>query len=199
MEITLPVRLELTPESHALLERLSLVTRVFDTPIAPLAAPVADANTPPAHGEYWAGQGGYYICTLPALLGVPARHLIASKAEQDDLTFGPSDDIPGATSPINGPSNTKALLAAGKHPAAKWASQYTADGHSDFHLPAKLDMVMAHICAPQLFKKQGWYWTSTQDSRNHAFAQDFEYGGSRWLSKVSEHRVRAFRWIHLNA
>jgi hypothetical protein len=151
-------------------------------------------------GDYWPGQGGRYICTLPALLGLPARHLIAGEGEAEDLAFGPGIDMPDATSQIDGPTNTVALYASiHTHPAAKWARAYTADGHTDFHLPARLDMVMAHICAPQLFKKEGWYWTSTQLSRSHAFVQDFEYGDSHWYLEVNEHRVRAFRWVHLNA
>ncbi len=154
--------------------------------------------TPPAHGQLWPGQGGHYICTLPALLGVPARHLIAS-VEETKAVYGPYTDVKDAVSPIDGPSNTAALLAASDaHTAAAWCKQLTADGHSDFHLPAKLDMVMAHICAPQLFDKNDWYWTSTQHSRYDAFVQDFEDGDSFWLSKDSQHRVRAFRWIHLN-
>ncbi|MDP3651079.1 MAG: DUF1566 domain-containing protein [Rhodoferax sp.] len=155
--------------------------------------------TPPAMGEYWPGQGGRYICTLPALLDMPERHLIAAEGETEDLTFGPSEDVQGAASQIDGTANTKALLAHGKHPAALCASAYTADGHTDFFLPSKLDMVMAHICAPQLFKKSGWYWTSTQGSRSFAFVQDFENGISDWYYKDYDHRVRAFRVIPLNA
>lgn len=156
--------------------------------------------TPPAMGEYWPGQGGRFICALPALLGMPARHLIAGEGEAEDLKFGPSVDVPGAKSQIDGAANTAALLASDKaHPAAKWASEYTADGHTDFFLPARLDMVMAHLCAPQLFKTSGWYWTSTQDSRNFAFVQDFECGFSSWDDKGNKHRVRAFRVIPLEA
>lgn len=153
--------------------------------------------TPPAHGEYWPGQGGHYICTLPALLGVPARHLVASTQETKAI-YGPYTDVPGAASPIDGPGNTAALLASGQaHTAAEWCKQLTADGHTNFHLPSKLDMVMAQICAPSLFNKEGWYWTSTQFSRDVAFVQGFEYGHSGWNGKVSQRRVRAFRWIHL--
>jgi hypothetical protein len=163
--------------------------------------PIATIPTPPAHGEIWPGQGGRYICTLPALLGVPARHLIVSEGEAEGLEYGPYGlDVPGASTPLDGPANTQALLDSGKdHPAAQWARAYTADGHADFHLPAKLDLVMAQICAPQLFNKDGWYWSSTQGSSNSAFVQDFEYGVSNWRSKDSEHRVRAFRWVHLSA
>ncbi len=155
--------------------------------------------TPPSMGEYWPGQGGRFICALPALLGMPARHLIAGEGEAEDLKFGPSVDVPSANSQIDGAANTAALLASDKaHPAAKWASEYTADGHTDFFLPARLDMVMAYICAPQLFKTSGYYWASTQFSRNGAFAQDFEDGYSSWGSKVNERRVRAFRVIRLD-
>lgn len=169
---------------------------------AECAAPGQTQSTliPPAMGDYWPGQGGRFICTLPALLGMPERHLIAGGGEAEDLTFGPEMDVPGANSQIDGAANTAALLASGKkHPAAKWASEYTADGHTDFFLPARLDLVMAYICAKQLFKTSGWYWTSTQDSRNSAFVQVFEDGSSLWVSKDGKRRVRAFRVIPLEA
>lgn len=189
--ITLPINLELSSKSKALLDFLrSLET---DAPVKPTTSP-----TPPAMGEYWVGQGGRYICTLPALLGMPERHLIVGDGEAEDLIFGPVADVHGTTSQIDGASNTKALLAHGGHPAAKWASEYTADDHKDFFLPARLDMVMAHICTPKIFKTSGWYWTSTQLSRRGAFVQDFENGYSFWGYKDYEHRVRTFRVIPLD-
>lgn len=160
----------------------------------------ASANilTPPAHGEIWPGQGGRYICTLAALMGMPARHLIAGETDGPRATFGPYQEEPGALSHIDGAANTKALLAStGDHDAAKWAAAYTADGHTDFFLPAKLDLVMAHICAADHFDKAGYYWSSTQHSRYYAFVQDFEDGLSYWGIKDSSHRVRAFRVIPL--
>ena len=151
---------------------------------------------PPAHGEPWPGQGGRYICTLPPLLHLPERNLIAGDGEAEDLTYGPAVDVPGAASHINGRANTAALLATGqKHPAAEWVHGYTADGHTDFFLPSRLDLLMAYICAPTLFKTIGWYWSSTQFSRYGAFVQDFEGGGSSWVSKGYVYRVRAFRVI----
>lgn len=130
--------------------------------------------TPPARGKYWAGQGGHYICTQPALLGLPARHVIFSSTEAKDLAFGPSVDVPGARSQLDGRRNTDALLSASRdHAAAKWASEYQADGHSDFHLPSRMDLLMAYVCAPSLFETSSWYWSSTQLSRNCAFVQDF--------------------------
>lgn len=191
--LTASLKLELDQPSN---ELLALLQRIQSDVTVQAAKPAPEGNTPPPHGEYWPSQGGYYICTLPALLGLPERHLIAGK-EQTKATFGPYEEVSDCSSPIDGPANTKALLTHGSHPAAQWAAAYTADGHQDFHLPAKLDLVMAHICAPQLFDKEGYYWTSTQSSRNDAFVQDFEYGGSVWNGKGYEHRVRAFRWIQL--
>lgn len=194
--ITIPVSLELCNKSKAL---LAFLHTLESTPLpSPVATPAPNL-TPPAMGDYWSGQGGRYICTLPALLGMPERHLIAGEGETEDVAFGPRDDVPAATSQIDGAANTTALLATDKdHPAAQWARAYSADGHTDFFLPAKLDLVMAHICASQLFQKSGWYWTSTQLSRYSAFVQDFEYGLSLWDGKGNEHRVRAFRVIPLD-
>lgn len=151
---------------------------------------------PPAHGEPWPGQGGRYICTLPPLLHLPERNLIAGDGEAEDLTYGPDIDVPGATSHIDGAANTAALLASGKkHPAAEWARGYTADDHTDFFLPSQLDLFMAYIYAGHLFKKSGWYRSSTQTSRSDAFGQGFEGGVSGWGTKGNVYRVRAFRAI----
>lgn len=195
--LTLPVTLELCPKSKALLAFLQRMA-ADGAPMTVAEPAPAAALTPPAMGEYWQGQGGHYICTLPALLDMPARHLIAGAGQTEDLIFGPSEEISGANSHINGASNTAALLDSGKdHPASKWARAYTADGHTDFFLPARLDMVMAHICAKQLFKTSDYYWTSTQGSSGYAFVQCFEYGRSSWDIKFIGHRVRAFRVIPL--
>lgn len=159
-------------------------------------APMTVRIAPPAHGEPWPGQGGRYICTLPPLLGMPERHLIAGDGEAEDLTYGPAVDVPGATSHIDGAANTAALLASGKkHPAAEWARGYTADDHTDFFLPSQLDLFMAYIYAGHLFKKSGWYRSSTQTSRSDAFGQGFEGGVSGWGTKGNVYRVRAFRAI----
>jgi hypothetical protein len=155
--------------------------------------------TPPL-GQVWPGQGGIYVATVPAMLGLPARHLIAS-SEETKLRFGPtSRDIAGAKSHGDGIANTLALLAdAEKHPAARWCADYRADGHSDFHLPSRFDLLMAFLQAREAFNEDGWYWSSTQFSRASAFVQGFAYGLSGWDGKDDEHRVRAFRWIHLDA
>lgn len=161
----------------------------------------ASALTPPAPGERWAGQGGFYGGTWPAMAGLPARHLVFSEDEREAMKFGGyGEDMTGATSRSDGRSNTAALLASKDlHPAAEWCAAHRAEGHADFHLPSQADLFMAMLCAPHRFEKSGWYWSSTQISRHSAFVQDFEYGGSNWYGKDLEFRVRAVRWIHFNA
>jgi hypothetical protein len=164
---------------------------------APLTLPAI------AHGEVWPGQGGHFICALPALLGMPARALIAAATDSGNLPFGPHTDPGRAASHVDGMANTQALLAAeGKHPAAEFAAACTADGHTDFFLPSRLDMVMAYICAAHLFETTFcWYWTSTQAShasRGSSFIMSFNTGNS-YDNPEGQYRVRAFRWVRLDA
>jgi hypothetical protein len=193
--LTLPVRgegAEFVTGALAASPDIDRHRRAGDCPAQP------GALTPPALGEYWPGQGGYFCGTMPARDGAPARHLVFSKDEAEDLKWGPYEDESGAASHHNGAANTAALVESKHdHPAAQWASKVTADGHTDFHLPAHAELMMAWICAPQLFKTEGWYWSSTQGDRHGAFVQHFASGGSGWGDKDSECRVRAVRTIQL--
>lgn len=177
----------------------SLGTAGQPTPTEPGATIASPAGTPPASGEYWAGQGGHYICTHPAAFGLPARHLIVGAGEAKDLAWGGYDeDTPGAASQVDGRANTIALLQdEHEHPAAQWAAAYTADGHTDFHLPSRFDLFMCFLHAPQIFSKEGWHSSSSQYSRYDAYCQGFEFGSSYAGLKDGHRRARAVRWIHL--
>ncbi|HSW13382.1 MAG TPA: hypothetical protein VLI06_11120 [Solimonas sp.] len=183
-------------------EPLALTDFLTDTVMHPAGetAAAAASLTPPNYGERWAGQGGLYGGFWPAMHGLPARHLVFSEGEAKLAYGSQGEDEPGATCRIDGASNTRALItSAHDHPAAKWADNYHAEGHSDFHLPSQADLFLASLLAPKLFSQEGWYLSSTQLSRDDAFVQDFEDGGSDWDLKGLEFRVRAVRWIHLNA
>jgi hypothetical protein len=157
---------------------------------------------PPAIGEYWPGQGGFYAGSWPAMphLKLPARHLVFSEEEAKLAYGGYGQDEPLAGARLDGRANTSALIASShEHPAAQWAADFRKDGHTDFHLPCQADLFLAALMAPHRFEKEGWYLSSTQNSRNLAFVQDFQDGHSRWDFKGFEFRVRAVRWIHFNA
>jgi hypothetical protein len=164
------------------------------------AASAADVGAPPASGVVWPGQGGLFICTVPAMFGMPMRHLIAATEERDGLMWGErGEDVAGAASQFDGAANTLALLrdGGGETPAAQYAANHQADGHEDFFLGSRFEMLMCYWHAPQLFQKAGWYATSSQYSRHYAWAQDFEFGDSNDHCKAAPLRVRPLRCIHL--
>ncbi|MDN5502980.1 MAG: DUF1566 domain-containing protein [Comamonas sp.] len=165
--------------------------------VAPINASESLAIHTVGHGEYWAGQGGHFICTLPAMHGLPARHLIAA-AEENECTWGKGgEDVPGAASQYDGKANTAALVAHDGHAAAEWAATYEANGLKDFYLPSRLELLMCYLAAPQLFKKEGYYWSSSQCSRYYAWCQVFESGYSYGSAKDYELRARPVRTIQL--
>lgn len=160
------------------------------------------ALTPPAIGQHWPGQGGVYMGTMPAIGDLPARHLIFGAESPRRLAWGPyGTEVNGANSRTDGRANTAAILAhkaahGGEFPAAEWAAAYTADGHTDFHLPSQADLFFASLQPDTVFAKK-WQWSSTQSGSGNAFHQSFEYGYSGWLSKDYEFLVRPVRWIQL--
>lgn len=162
----------------------------------------------PTFGEVVPGAGGRLAGIMRGSVVDGARQpdyaLIVSDAPAGDLgklkwgTYG--EEVPGAASLTDGLANTLAMIAA-KCPAALAVSKLKIDGHKDWYIASRTEMWAARGNVPELFKKE-WHWTSTQDSRSDAFAQDFEDGSSTWIGKGNEFRVRAFRRIpldHLNA
>ena len=197
--ITIPLSLEFTPQSKALLAALTgsmVQAPSTDKPLTGIASQ-------PIPGTYWPGQGGIYLGDLPAFGDQPAVRMVGSIEEREELVHGGrGTEVPGATSRTNGRANTAALLAHGKahgidFPAAAWCAQHVADGHQDFHLPSQAELFMAMLHCQSAFKKEGWYWSSTQSAADDAFAQAFEYGLSSWDYKDGKFRVRAVRWIPL--
>ena len=159
--------------------------------------------TLPALGSIIPGQGGYFAAILrgPVIDGAeqPPYALIVSDASVGEVQaewgqYG--KDIPGTSSRTDGKANTDAMALA-ECPAALKVRGMTIDGHSDWYLPALGELNSAAANMPELFNTEGWYWTSTQLSRNYAFVQDFEDGLSYWGLKGYERRARAFRRVQL--
>ncbi|WP_409287492.1 DUF1566 domain-containing protein [Pseudomonas guariconensis] len=149
----------------------------------------------PALGSYWPGQGGYNAGLVRGENGAPDYYLIVPLlTEQLRAKWGGyGDEVEGAASASDGLANTKALLAdSNDHPAAKLASEFTADGHSDFYLPARRELQIAEANVPELFEKS-YHWSSTQFSAYGAFYLDFENGWLYYGGKNGERLVRPVR------
>lgn len=141
----------------------------------------------PKIGEYLAGQGGIYIGDILGDDGV-LYGLIVSQEDAGTAAWGnASSDL----SAWNGLSNTSSLRDTS--PAAKTASDYERDGHCDFYLPSRREMMIALANTPQLFNKEGWYWTSSPSGESYAWAVDFEDGNVFNDARRSKFRVRPFR------
>ena len=108
---------------------------------------------------------------------------------------GAGSDVPGAACQFDGQANTKALLASGSdHPAAAFCNGLNVDDMTPLYLPSLRELKALFASGCDAFDPEGWYWSSTQYSRDVAFIQHFGYGGTgdydkRWESG----RARAVR------
>lgn len=188
--------LTLTIPAHA-------ITQVFTAAalahVGNLQQPPAIESGIPALGEWWHGEGGHNAGLMRGENGEPDYYLIVPGIETDGRhTYGGYEHkTSGADSHNDGLANTRALLADSKdHPAAKFASSYASDGHSDYYLPARRELRLAEITVPDLFAK-AYYWSSTQYSAHDAFGMDFEGGWQDSLVKYDERLVRPVRRKYL--
>jgi len=164
--------------------------------------------TLPAFGSLIVGQAGIFAAIMrgPVVDGIEQSTyaLLVSEKEagESESRWGEyGKDIASTASRTDGKANTEAMAAAECHAALQIHGKEIA-GHSDWYLPSLGELNAAAANVPEQFEPKGVYWTSTQSSRDLAFAQGFEYGGSHWYLKGTEFRVRAFRRIpldHLNA
>ncbi|MDN7490542.1 hypothetical protein QZM35_22790 [Burkholderia sp. AU45274] len=154
------------------------------------------SDAAPRVGEYWSGQGGIYAGVMP-VEGGGLAHRIISVDEAEDIQYGGyGHKTEGADSKIDGLANTIALNDDSvDHPAAKWCSEYTKDGHSDFYLPAQRELSLAWATIAHIFGPH-WYWSSTQYSACPAWYQDFDDGYQDGTLKGDGGRVRAFRRLN---
>lgn len=138
-------------------------------------------------GEYLSGQGGIYIGDIRGDDGV-LYGLATPNQDVGTAAWGPEGELD--LNGWDGLSNTNAL--SDKYSAAKLARDYEADGHCDFYLPSRREMMVALANVPDLFEKSSWYWTSSLRG-SYPWAVDFEDGSVDDSYRSNEFRVRPFR------
>lgn len=157
------------------------------------ATPTGDALTPPAIGEYWAGQGGIYAGVRQYPEGL--CHVIFAATDVGKHTYGEYGTEVDAVSRHDGRENTAILVSRdGSHPAADAAYAFTCDGHSDFYLPSIGELNHAWQYIPESFEGD-WYISSTQRSAYYAYLMDFEGGWLGLTGKNDERLARPVRRI----
>lgn len=147
----------------------------------------------PVIGEYLLGEGGIYAGDIRGDDGTTYGLIIAQPEDVGTAAWGPNGERD--LSEWDGLSNTNRLR--NECPAAKLAGDYEADGHVDFYLPARREMMLALASVPHLFSPQSWHWTSTPRGENLAWAVDFDAGSVNHLRRYFEFRVRPFRRLPL--
>lgn len=162
-----------------------------------LIGSLKQATTPVAGrhkiGEYLSGQGGIYAGDIQGDDGVLYGVIIAEPKDVGTAAWGPEGDLD--MSAWDGLSNTNAL--SDKYPAAKLARDYEADGHCDFYLPSRREMMVALANVPDLFEKSSWYWTSSLRG-SYPWAVDFGNGiVLNGTNRLNEFRVRPFRRLSI--
>jgi len=151
----------------------------------------------PAIGQEWPEQGGVYAGVMRAPDGKPHYHLIvptSPDAQTESIKWGTQNiEEPHAKCDRDGVANTLGLIASQHdYPAAEWAHSLQIGAFSDFYLPSRRELRLLWVNVPELFA-DGYYWSSTQYSRDSAWFQDFSVGDQYLNDKSYELRARAVR------
>ena len=203
---TITAHVEIHPEQLAgTLSPATLAKALFEKLTAPAEVGTntpTKASTPPALGAVWPEQGGIYAGVMRSEWG-HHYHLIISPidTELNDTEWGEDNKmISGAINDRDGLSNSLAIRDYAKSiekrfPAACFALSLTANGFNDWYLPARHELRLAYLNAPEIFNLDGWYWTSTQYAgyASDAWYQYFGNGTQHNGGKGYKGRVRAVR------
>ncbi|WP_228895657.1 DUF1566 domain-containing protein [Acidovorax sp. Leaf73] len=147
-------------------------------------------------GTHLPAEGGTLGAIIARRDGTTYGLIVADAAHDVTGTWGEyGQDVPGAKGP-DGAANTQAMAAAGS-PIVQAVRALNIEGHADWFIPSRMQMLALYETSPDLFDKDSWYWTSSQYSRSHAWCQDFEYGSSSASDEDDELRARPVRSIQL--
>lgn len=143
----------------------------------------------PKPGAYSPHHGGIFIGVLLGTDGQLYGQILARKEDYSAIEgewgcYGTK--LTGADSYDDGLTNTRAMAAAGSSIAAQVSGLRIA-GLDDWHIPARLQGLLAHDNAREHLPGS-WIWTSTQDDAHYAWYQD-SYGNQYWNSKNDQGAV----------
>lgn len=195
-----------TPQDVDVYYRVSAYTATEEAFSDEVLVNTLQEGLPTTIGEEFGG--GYYIGNIEIPDGDDA-------GEYAIIMAGPEGQAPttlqwktgytsttGTDSTRNGLANTLAMEAAGLavHPAASYCRGYAGDGHDDWYLPAKDELALAWMnraVLAGLAMDDEWYWSSSQQSTDYAWHQDFSDGTQIRYFKPTSHRVRPVRRLKI--
>ena len=157
------------------------------TPVAAAAQTVT--SVPPIPGQAWKEHKAVYIGIMRSADGKSAWHVLlpVGAKYQTKAAYGCyGKRIAGADCRFDGQANTVAMAAAGSESAKKAIEL-------DCHIMSRAEGALCYAVAPDEFKTDDWYLTSTQRSETYAWLQHFGNGRQDYDNKHSERRCRFVR------
>ena len=161
------------------------------------AAKATPATQPPIPGQVWKEHKAIYIGIQRSADGKSAWHLLLPVGAKFQIkgAYGCyGKKIVGADCRFDGNANTLAMAKASSQTAAKALAL-----HGDCYIPSRAESALLYAVAPDEFKTDDWYLTSTQYSENNAWMQHFAYGYQYTNRKSDERRCRFVRRLPLQS
>ena len=161
------------------------------------AAKATPATQPPIPGQVWKEHKAIYIGIQRSADGKSAWHLLLPVGAKFQIkgAYGCyGKKIAGADCRFDGNANTIAMAKAGSETAAKALAL-----PGDCYIPSRAESALIYAVAPDEFKKDDWYLTSTQCSELSAWLQNFADGTQNDYYKGGERRVRFVRRLMLQS
>ena len=167
------------------------------TPAKRAAKVTAAATMPPIPGQLWKEHKAIYIGIMRSADGKLAWHLllpVGTKFQTKGIYGCYGKKIAGADCRFDGDANTVAMAKAGSEIAIKALA--LPDG---CYIPSRAESALLYAVAPDEFKTDSYYMTSTQYSEYGAWMQYFAYGHQYDYLKFNERRVRFVRRLVIDS
>ncbi|MFT4171786.1 MAG: hypothetical protein QM639_04450 [Rhodocyclaceae bacterium] len=185
--VGVPITIDANAIVDALIARIQALTQADDRSTS--------HTQPPALGQPWPEQGGIYAGIVRGDSLAGDYHLIVAPVDTElrDVKWGERGiEIDGAKSLRDGLANTRDMVRAGNALAQAAVSAVISE-LADWYLPARHELRLTYLNAPESFATDVLYWSSTQTSAYYAWYQGFDGGGQDYDDKDYEGRVRFVR------
>ncbi|MBL4867343.1 MAG: DUF1566 domain-containing protein [Pseudomonadales bacterium] len=146
-------------------------------------------------GDNGPAGGKVFYITDGGLHGLEA----ATTNQSDSTTWGCLNvDLPGANGTkvgTGGPNTGDVLASCGDAGiAAKIAGNFWLNGYQDWYLPSQMELSLLFQQKNKVGRfSAGFYWSSTESDKEHAWYQNFSNGNQAYNFKDKKGAVRAIR------
>ena len=155
------------------------------------------SSGPSTRGQVWCG--GYYIGVINAGVGSYYVSIAPNASGCTQCIWKTTRTATGgATSLVNGYSNTWGPLNNASHPAGNWCATRSINGFADWYLPAKDELNTMYQNKASMPAGEGYaasfYWNSVESTATSACTQLFTTGAPSTYTKTCTFScVRAVR------